>query len=90
MIIIGREGLGSTTNSVITGLIDQSWESTQVYPNPTQGKITVHKSELGNLEIYDSNGAFKRMFKVGSVNQQIDIQELNAGSYFIVSLQMLE
>lgn len=69
---------------VVTGL-NREEEQTQngfsVSPNPSNGFLQVHGLQLGNLEIYDTQGALMKKQKIESPNQQINIQDLNTGTY---------
>jgi len=50
-------------------------------PNPTNGLLEINSLQLGNLEIYDVQGHIIRKLKVDSSNQQINVQDLNSGTY---------
>lgn len=57
-----------------------------IYPNPTDGKITINSTEKGyfkTLDIFDSHG--RKVFYKSQIesNYEIDLSELKPGIYFI-------
>lgn len=69
---------------VVTGLNkeeEQVKDEFSISPNPSNGFLQVHGWQLGNLEIYDTQGALMKKQKIDSPNQQINIQDLNSGTY---------
>ncbi|HMT27690.1 MAG TPA: T9SS type A sorting domain-containing protein, partial [Bacteroidia bacterium] len=61
-----------------------------IYPNPSQGKITVSLPELdysrSQIEIFDLLGrnAFSEEYvNIGSANLQLDLSTLSKGNYFL-------
>jgi hypothetical protein len=50
-------------------------------PNPSTGVLNLKGFQFGNLEIYDTQGALLKKLKVDNPNQQINIQDLNSGTY---------
>ena len=61
--------------------------SVQVYPNPTNGQLTIDNGELtiDNVKIYDVMGKTLNNYQLSIINCQLklDISHLPAGVYFI-------
>jgi len=68
---------------LVTGLEegDTEKQSFGISPNPSNGILNLTGFQFGNFEIYDAQGALLRKVKVQSVNQQINVQDLNSGTY---------
>ena len=67
---------------------DQMLEGVQIYPNPTNGLITVQKTNEINLvsaKLYDINGRLLKDIDLSEMNleKQIDISKLASGIYII-------
>jgi hypothetical protein len=67
---------------------DQMLDGVQIYPNPTNGLITVQKTNEINLvsaKLYDINGRLLKDIDLSEMNlkKQIDISKLASGIYII-------
>jgi uncharacterized surface protein with fasciclin (FAS1) repeats len=67
------------------GIIDNSTSRIVVYPNPFENQISLSVNEITSYSILDLNG---KVLKSGSlsVNGNIDLSELNSGSYLLNTL----
>ena len=56
--------------------------SVNLYPNPTDGMITIDllNSEISSIEIYDSLG--KKVLEQNSVSSRVNLSHLKSGIYF--------
>ena len=59
--------------------VDENSIAIDVYPNPTEGLICIDIEDLERIEVYAINGQFIKEFS----NNEIDITELNAGTYLL-------
>ena len=59
--------------------IDENNMAIDVYPNPTEGLICIDIEGLERIEVYAINGQFIKEFS----SNEIDITELNAGTYLL-------
>ena len=59
--------------------VDENSIAIDVYPNPTDGLICIDIEGLERLEVYAINGQFIKEFS----SNEIDITELNAGTYLL-------
>ncbi len=50
-----------------------------VYPNPTEGSLSVAGANFDNIEIFNSMGAFQK----ATTDSQIDLSDLSKGIYFV-------
>jgi hypothetical protein len=59
----------------------------KVYPNPTSEKVVIEaESNLNNVTIYGMNGqVFYSANGLNEISHEIDVQFLNAGTYFVTS-----
>ncbi|MFK7922946.1 MAG: endo-1,4-beta-xylanase [Bacteroidia bacterium] len=71
-------------NNVSTSLTTIAKADIQVYPNPSNGKITINSTQLQNadIRIYDLHGREVRFFEQKNIPVQLDL-ELPKGVYFI-------
>ena len=70
-------------NSPLVSVNDIDFESTSIYPNPTNGKLFIQSEiDAQSYEIYDLSGKLLRREQV-KVNA-INVADLNSGMYFIV------
>ena len=59
--------------------VDENSIAIDVYPNPTDGLICIDIEGLERIEVYAINGQFIKEFS----SNEIDITELNAGTYLL-------
>ncbi len=59
--------------------VDENSIAFDVYPNPTEGLICIDIEDLERIEVYAINGQFIKEFS----SNEIDITELNAGTYLL-------
>lgn len=59
--------------------VDENSLAIDVYPNPTDGIICIDIEGLERIEVYAINGQFIKKFN----SSEIDITELNAGTYLL-------
>ena len=59
--------------------VDENSIAIDVYPNPTDGIICIDIEDLERIEVYAINGQFIKEFS----NSEIDITELNSGTYLL-------
>ena len=59
--------------------VDENSFAINVYPNPTDGLICIDIEGLERIEVYAINGQFINEFS----NSEIDITELNSGTYLL-------
>lgn len=53
-----------------------------ISPNPSTGQLTVNSyHQLGNLEVYNTEGQLVKTFQVQNTDQPLDVRELLAGVY---------
>ena len=73
---------GAYMLDVTLGINEFETNNFVIYPNPTDGKISIYaqNSETSSVEIYDGLG--KKVFKSKSTISEIDISNLTAGIYF--------
>ena len=66
------------------GIGDFPEESLVLYPNPTNGKLTVSgsKFQVSSIEIYDVYGKLLQSVAVNDVAADLDVSGLPAGLYF--------
>lgn len=73
-----------TVNSCSTGLDELSGTTLQVFPNPSNGKLTVELGVLSSstlIEIYDALGKVVYANEVTGISSTFDISGLNNGVY---------
>jgi hypothetical protein len=70
-----------------TSIISPSITQIKVYPNPTNGRLTIENEKLTveNVEVYDVVGRVVQTFPVSAMSNEtsIDISHLSAGIYFL-------
>ena len=55
-----------------------------IYPNPAQNYFIAENAAINdNLEIFNVGGKLIKTQTIHSVNEKIDIEELNRGIYFV-------
>ncbi|HEY8402551.1 MAG TPA: T9SS type A sorting domain-containing protein [Cytophagaceae bacterium] len=71
--------------NVITGTNNYSYTSVKVYPNPTEGNLTIELPESGysrELRVFSIIGVLEKTIKLnGSTMQQVNLGDLNEGMY---------
>jgi len=59
-------------------------EELKLYPNPSNGKFTITQSEaLGHIVISDALGKIVKQLDTANLSQEIDIQGVESGLYFL-------
>lgn len=78
---------GSIANAqkseLMVGINDIEKEALNVYPNPTNSHINISNAELGNLSIYNLNGALVKEIPQVEGQLSIDVSDLDSGIYFV-------
>ena len=54
-----------------------------IYPNPTDGKITINEKDISSMTLLDIYGSRVLEVKTPLDNQQIDINHLSDGMYLL-------
>jgi len=67
------------TNIDVISVDNLSTTNYKVYPNPTTEAIII-ENYVGNVKVYNLAG---KLLKQETINEQLDLQELAAGKYFI-------
>lgn len=65
-------------------LSDNELNAVAVYPNPATNEISVVNYE-GQIQISDASGRIVKTVAINTSNQQIDINSLESGVYFVVA-----
>ena len=59
-------------------------ETTRVYPNPSQGNVTISsESDIQSVAIYQLNGALVRTIRPETASTQLEVSGLSTGSYLL-------
>ena len=88
-----RFNAGSVSLTSLLGIDDFSLNSSQVYPNPSNGKFFVKtKTNLEKINIYSQSGAFIKKIEVNNsdVNVEVNSDGMQAGVYLIELLNEKE
>lgn len=66
-----------------SNLLDDSF--IHIYPNPFQDHLIVEMdgTQKATIELFDSSGAFHKTFNVTGVREELDMSNLDAGTYFV-------
>lgn len=69
----------------VTGITDSELSEFQIYPNPTNGIITIESNKSDNMEITVRSLTGEKVFrdKMNEAINQIDLTYLNKGIYFV-------
>jgi hypothetical protein len=70
-----------------------SYQSYQLYPNPTENLLYLNFSQEANkrtIEIYDIQGKFVLQTAANDKNTAVDVRALNAGIYTIITKDEME
>lgn len=71
------------TVTTMTATREVSYQDLQLFPNPVREKLNLQGlNELTRIRIYDAVG---RMVKECSTRSEVDVQQLGAGRYWIIS-----
>lgn len=78
---------GSASLGVTVGLEENSLFNFSLYPNPTNGMITIQMNSAGKqvFELSDARGRILKSFEV-QLKTEVSLSELEAGTYFVRSL----
>lgn len=71
-------------NSCIVGVDDFASDDAQVYPNPTEGLVTLEGLEGAVVSMYDMAGKLVKRFNCNSPLETVDLGNENAGVYALV------
>jgi hypothetical protein len=76
---------GTMNLSYPTGIATHPSTEVTIYPNPTNGKITIENgnSVINNVSVYDITGRILHTSSTISQEMTIDISHLSAGVYFL-------
>jgi hypothetical protein len=80
---------GDTFDCVTVGMAEKQNPKSnfKIYPNPTQGQLTIESSKE-NFDapflIYNTQGQMVRSIRIANQRQQINLSKLPAGLYFVV------
>ncbi len=83
----GNFGCGDTvkfsTDGFVLGVAPQAFENLVLYPNPAQHTINLKNAENADIQVYDVLGKLILSQTHLSVNAQINVSTLEAGTYFM-------
>ena len=80
---IGDVEFHSITSS-LTASFSEYYQPLSIYPNPAVNYFVVENAVINdNLEIFNVGGKLIKTQTIHSVNEKIDIEELNRGIYFV-------
>ena len=73
-------------SNILVGLEEVSSINLSVFPNPTNGKLFVESDEvkISKVQIFDQVGRLMLSREVRGLNTEINLENLNNGSYFIL------
>jgi hypothetical protein len=71
----------------IASVADLDMHTVNIYPNPTTEKVTIQsENNLDHVTIVGMNGqVFYSLNNINSLSHEVDVQFLNAGTYFVIS-----
>ena len=75
-----------TLSGGIAGINENNSSSFSMYPNPSENKISIVRSDVTDaliIECSDMNGKVLSQVSFDAINQSVDISELESGVYFI-------
>lgn len=84
--IVGNWGAQDTRQFSSNGIlsVNQSiLENVSIYPNPTQNILNITNAETANIQVYDMLGRSILSKENISLNEQLNVSSLQAGTYFI-------
>lgn len=77
----------SNAEAGITNIVEEELENLAIYPNPTNGALTIktqHKTQTYTLSLHDVNGRLLLNEAVSTSGEhQMDVKYLEAGIYFL-------
>ncbi|HRP60626.1 MAG TPA: T9SS type A sorting domain-containing protein, partial [Vicingus sp.] len=77
----------SCTNVVITGIDELNNATFAIYPNPSNGVVTIKAATAGFYTITNELGQTIQSFNLnGSNNYKLTLDKLNPGIYFVVGV----
>ena len=72
------------TNDGQTDIITAPDSYTQLYPNPTNGSITIYSAfRMSKIEVFGINGTLLLNTKTDGMSTNVDLTELPAGAYIV-------
>ncbi len=82
--ICGNDTAGQTIQIQTTSVTSFEDKSLQVYPNPAQDRVFISPWPAdARIEIHNSLGAIKEVWRPSSTNRYLSVHRLPAGMYFI-------
>ena len=81
----GCESEPAETYVIVTG-VGENTDMVRVYPNPSNGMVSICTSESQTVKIFDATG---RLVYAAEVNGQT-VLSLNSGVYFVVTVNSVE
>ncbi len=89
-VIVGKNGCTDTSqcyNVIVVGLHENRFSAVRLYPNPTNGKVTIDlgSNNLGvNLKVNSIHGQLvEQIFNVNSKQIALDLSNYSKGIYFV-------
>ncbi|HTN38838.1 MAG TPA: choice-of-anchor tandem repeat GloVer-containing protein, partial [Arachidicoccus sp.] len=76
---------GSSKNSDVVKLMQNTSGSLLFYPNPAKDYFSVSSPKAGKIGIYDASGRLVKQLAVQAGVNSIDIRNLPAGTYFAIA-----
>jgi hypothetical protein len=88
--LIGKGSL-LVNNKEVVSKVQSSYKSFEVYPNPSEGRITasfsMERGGLANIKVYNNLGRLvenrQQYLGGGELNMALDFKNLNSGIYFL-------
>lgn len=79
----GDKKVGQFSSNGILGINQSILEGINIYPNPTQDILNISNAESADIQVFDLLG--RTILSKGkiSLNEQLNVSSLNAGTYFI-------
>ena len=68
-------------DGVITSTLENKKEAIQIFPNPTEGFLTIQTTQLSIVHVFDKSGRLVLKRTVDSSNPQVDLSNLSNGIY---------
>ena len=84
---VGTQSVNVTVDSSWCGGISVNSSSYEIYPNPTNGNITVSGANINMVEVYNLCGQ-KVLTVNGSQNVNVDMSSLNSGVYMVKVIEV--